>query len=67
MSNSGRNSNGSQFFLTFCPLKKLDGKHCIFGEIIEGIEVLDLMLNVPRDGEKPLQDIIIADCGKDCS
>jgi len=40
MANAGPNTNGSQFFLTFVPTSMLDGKHTVFGRIVEGIEVL---------------------------
>lgn len=64
MSNSGRNSNGSQFFITLAPLRKLDGKHCVFGEVVEGLALLDAIAAVPAGAdEKPLQDIVVVGCG----
>jgi len=65
MANSGPNTNRSQFFITTGPAEKLDGKHVVFGTIMEGIELLEVMENVPLLGEsgKPLKKVTIADCG----
>lgn len=45
MANSGANTNGSQFFITYTPQHDLDGKHTVFGQLIEGMNVLESLEN----------------------
>ena len=65
MANSGPDTNQSQFFLTLAAAPHLDGLSVCFGEVIDGIEVLDKLERVPVDNEdKPLEEISIRDCGE---
>lgn len=54
MANAGPNTNGSQFFLTFVPTSHLDGKHTVFGRIIEGIDVLGDLERIDPDEQIPV-------------
>lgn len=64
MANAGKNTNGSQFFILFKDTPWLDGRHVVFGKVIEGYDVLDKMEAVKTNSrDRPAEDIAISGSG----
>jgi cyclophilin family peptidyl-prolyl cis-trans isomerase len=65
MANAGPNTNGSQFFLCTKMTSHLDGKHCVFGQVVDGYSVVKAVESV---GSAPAgdtsMDVMIAKCGQ---
>lgn len=65
MANSGKDTNGSQFFITTAITSWLDGKHVVFGEVVEGYDVVEKVEHVPKGGgDKPAKTVKIVKSGE---
>jgi len=65
MANSGRDTNGSQFFITCAKCDFLDGKHVVFGRVLDGLLVVRKIENVPTGpNNKPKIPVVISQCGE---
>jgi len=65
MANSGKDTNGSQFFITTVVTSWLDGRHVVFGEVLEGYEIIEKIEDVPKGaGDKPSKTVKIAKSGE---
>lgn len=64
MANAGKDTNGSQFFITLVPTAWLDGRHVVFGEVSEGLDVVDRIAAVGSQSGRTSKKVVIVDSGE---
>lgn len=62
--NAGPNTNGSQFFLTTVQTAWLDGKHVVFGRVVEGMDVVKRVESYGSQSGRTSKKIVVSDCGQ---
>ena len=64
MANYGPNTNGSQFFITFAKTPWLDGRHTVFGKVLEGLELLKRVESLEtKRRDVPVEEVLVVDAG----
>ena len=64
MANAGPGTNGSQFFVCTAKTEWLDGKHVVFGQVIDGLDVVKAVEKVGSSSGRTSKPVVVADCGQ---